>query len=142
MNKTFRIIVCVFIIVIVVYFAVGITYGYTKLSHQGKKPCHQEGTTWVSEDKTIEFTVYDETDARGKICLNDEEILFFICDEDYNNMMLCKYDAAADDIINVDEVYEYWVCDFVSYKKFIATVEEATFFKKGQEITFYRVDEK
>ena len=40
-----------------------------------------------------------------------------------------------------EERYETWRGNFKRKDKFIVTVEETTYFKVGQKITFYRVDD-
>ena len=108
------------------------------------RPDTQPNTKWVSEDGTIEFTVSDVEyvelgDVRGTLTVDNQTVEFvvgFIVSGP--NMFLYPTDY-ADNPYSYSE-YEEWICTYRP-KRFVAVVEETTFFEVGQKIVFYKVDE-
>lgn len=110
------------------------------------KVSEQPSTKWMSEDGDVMLFVTEEDGIQGVIKYEGDEIQVYVAEEMNmaTGMHLFKIDATDDGILNYpdDEEYEHWKCSYKSRKEFVATVLETTFFEKGQEITFHRVDEK
>ena len=108
---------------------------YTKQQF-ANRPVNQPFTKWVSEDETIVF----ETDANGAGCgtmvIQDEilDIRFATgLDRDIGVYVITE-DGRT-------ELVEMWVGRFNKADRFIAVVsDETTYFKKGDRITFHRVN--
>ena len=86
-----------------------------------RKPSNQPGTTWKSEDGTIEFSVLEGGYGIGKIYLKNGEFVDFV----YSNRGLGSYlynPRIIGNGIYPEDQYEYWVCSFESKEKFVAVV--------------------
>ena len=106
-----------------------------------RKPCNQPNTVWQSEDGRITFTVGNKYDwsATGSIQLDGENVEFYLTCTTGSGIVLYPLEKATG-IFYAEDQYEYWVCDYKSKRKFIATVRETTFFQPGEQIVFYRVE--
>lgn len=106
-----------------------------------RKPCNQPNTVWQSEDGRITFTVSDRAvgGATGTIALDGENVRFYLTCTMGSEIFLYRLDKISDGL-HAEDQYEYWVCDYKSKRKFIATVRETTFFQPGEQIVFYRVE--
>ncbi len=106
-----------------------------------RKPCNQPNTVWQSEDGCITFTVSDRAvgGATGIIALDGENVEFYLTCTMGSEIFLYRLDKISDGL-HVEDQYEYWVCDYKSKSKFVATVRETTFFQPGEQIVFYRVE--
>ena len=106
-----------------------------------RQPCNQPNTVWQSEDGRITFTVGNKYDwsATGSIQLDGENVEFYLTCTTGSGIVLYPLEKATG-IFYAEDQYEYWVCDYKSKRKFIATVRETTFFQPGEQIVFYRVE--
>ncbi len=106
-----------------------------------RKPCNQPNTVWQSEDGRITFTVGNKYDwsATGSIQLDGENVEFYLTCTTGSGIVLYPLEKATG-IFYAEDQYEYWVCDYKSKRKFVATVRETTFFQPGEQIVFYRVE--
>lgn len=110
-------------------------------SYLGKRPLDQPGTTWVSEDRSIVIHVGENHQGRGTIDLANGTIQFIYCDGLGVEIELYSIEAEGRLGLYPEERYESWRGNFARDDYFVATVQETTFFKVGEEIAFYRVDE-
>ena len=101
----------------------------------GNRPWDQPNTTWVSEDNSIVFYIDSNWTGYGTLHHNGEIVEF--CYSEGPSVEIWLYTTDADGKVTD---LEYWYGDFKRNDRFTATVEESTFFKKGDKITFYRVD--
>ena len=104
-------------------------------------PTSQKNTTWISEDKTIVFSVNENYDVAGYL-YDDEhnKIEFFLTIGRDMNVHLYPISVLDEDYIRESERFEYWKCGyFLNEDKFVAKVEESMYFQKGERITFYKV---
>ena len=139
MIKVITIIAMVFVLLLVIvigFVAVNKHWRMTRCLNS------QPNTTWISEDKTIVFSVDPNTKITGTINLDEKCYDFYLVD--FMGADIIIYPTSAiekEGPIDDNEKYEYWSCSYKSKKKFVATVKKTTFFEEGQKITFYRVDE-
>lgn len=77
--------------------------------------------------------------ATGIIALDGENVEFYLTCTMGSEIFLYRLDKISDGL-HAEDQYEYWVCDYKSKRKFIATVRETTFFQPGEQIVFYRVE--
>ena len=56
-------------------------------------------------------------------------------------MTIYPLSVLEEDAIPYEAKYEHWLCSFPTQKEFTATVKETTYFKEGEKIKFYRVDD-
>ena len=106
-----------------------------------RRPCGQPNTKWISEDKTIEFTVNENNLATGKIILDGETINFYMANDTGAGMHLFPIEVLEDSVLDTNDEQEYWLCNYKSRKEFTAIVKKTTFFSIGKRIKFHRVDD-
>ena len=106
------------------------------------RPCLQHETYWKSECGRIEFTVLSEDDdygAIGKMTIDGNVIEFFLTNALNSKTILYDPSVRETKLVDSDEdVYETWKCAYVSKDKFIAYVEETTYFEVGEKIVFHK----
>lgn len=110
-----------------------------------KRPDNQLGSKWISSDKSIELVIKSDYDHNSFCTMKfdtGETRKFFLAFDYGFGMYLYDESVFYTPAFNDDTRYEHWNCSFINRRKFVATVEKTTFFELGQEITFYRVDEK
>lgn len=71
--------------------------------------------------------------------MDGENVEFYLTCTTGSEIFLYRLDKISDGL-HVEDQYEYWVCDYKSKSKFVATVRETTFFHPGEQIVFYRVE--
>ena len=99
-----------------------------------KKPCAQLGTTWMSEDGMIVFSVSESGPITGTLMRENQIISLYIAFETGAGTAMYIYPESG----VAKNHYEYWACSFKSEETFTATVKETTFFEVGQKIVFKR----
>ena len=108
-----------------------------------RKPSHFLGTTWETTDGTVRFVVEGDDhmcQCVGTITVDGEarEVLLWFGQQRNRSMYIMDYDEWVE--TNERQYFERWKCYFKSEKHFSAIVQESTYFEKGQEFTFYRVE--
>ena len=113
---------------------------YSFVSYKLNNPFVNRQTAWESDDGKITFYVPEEGGGIGTMQIGDKSIDiivgYTICGTEVS-----IWDASARDN-GFPQNLHYETLHGIHYgkKKFVAKVDETTFFKKGQKITFYRVD--
>lgn len=102
------------------------------------KPCRQTNTTWVSEDETIVFHVNGDHVATGTLDVDGELIHIYLAEGPSRSteMELFPADVLEDEIISEEDRLELWLCTYLSEDKFVAKVENTTFYEPGTEFVF------
>ena len=105
-------------------------------------PLKRPNTTWVSEDGSIVFTVFETGLATGTMTVEDETIEIYItCYQTYG-MLIYPISVAVDGVTKPNLHFECWSNYYASEDAYIAKVSsETTYFEKGQNIIFIRVDD-
>lgn len=101
-------------------------------------PCAHPNSTWVAEKEGISFTIGEDVDpVRGVMIVDGDEI-----DVEFDMGILCSTIGvfASSDTEEIPEYIEIWGTRSVKKDVFTIYVKESTYFQKGQEITFRRVD--
>lgn len=131
-----------YLITVVVLFIALTLYGMYIYRYEGKRPSDQPGTEWISEDGSIKFYVDENLYATGSMNIKDTEIPFIFSGEIRGERIhIYAIEAKGREGLYPEERYETWRGNFKRKDKFTVTVEETTYFKVGQKITFYRVDD-
>ena len=108
-----------------------------------RRPTSQANTKWKSEDGSIVFSVDNNNLATGEMIIDNETIEFCLSTDFGIDMYLFPIDVLNEDgPIDTSDRYELWICSYKSKEKFVAKVEETTFFNIGDKITFYRESER
>ena len=137
-----KIIVGVAIFLLICLFGV-VLYGMYINLYKGNRPCDQPGTEWVSEDGSIEIYVDENQYATGSMNIKGTEIPFIFSGEIRGERIhIYAIEAKGREGLYPEERYETCRGNFKRKDKFTATVEKTTYFKVGQNITFYRVDDE
>ena len=135
-----KIIVGVAIFLLICLFGV-VLYGMYIYRYEGKRPSDQPGTEWISEDESIVIHVDKNNQSTGSMIIGGTEIPFLFVDSQGEVIYIYSIDARSRDGLYPEDRYEIWMGSFNRKDKFTVTVEETTYFKVGQKITFYRVDD-
>ena len=131
-----------YLITVVVFFIALALYGMYIYRYEGKRPSEQPGTEWISEDGSIKFYVDENLYATGSMNIKDTEIPFIFSGEIRGERIhIYAIEAKGREGLYPEERYETWRGNFKRKDKFTVTVEETTYFKIGQKIRFYRVDD-
>lgn len=102
------------------------------------RPCNQPFSKWMSEDGTISFEVNEKGAGYGTLTTADGIIDIYFATGSAKLIHIYR-------IIDGEhyELIEWWNGDFNESYKFTAVVSQpTTYYKKGQKITFYRINEK
>ena len=104
------------------------------------RPTQQDGSRWMSEDGSIEFTVTDYI-GYGTIIVDGNTVEAEFINGIGRNTAIEVYKPFenGEELVPRHE-YEYWDCRYKSETEFVAKVDKTTFLEKGQKIRFYRVD--
>ena len=141
MKKVYKLMCCCAVFFLIFIIAV-VLYGMYIYRYEGKRPSDQPDTEWISEDGSIKFYVDENLYATGSMNIKDTEIPFIFSGEIRGERIhIYAIEAKGREGLYPEERYETWRGNFKRKDKFIVTVEETTYFKVGQKITFYRVDD-
>ncbi|MBR0466575.1 MAG: hypothetical protein IJJ40_03675 [Clostridia bacterium] len=108
-------------------------------------PTEQSKTTWTSKDKKVCFFIEGKNDfpIYGYIQLDTERIAIII-DMGVQVPLIEVYQREGF-VIDGDnyegKLLEMWTAKKVKKNSLTVSVDESTYFKKGETITFYRLDE-
>lgn len=101
----------------------------------GNRPIDQPFSKWISDDKSIVFTVNEYGEGIGSLILEDKIIsIFYITGEGRNIDIYTVKNKEYGTLI------EEWRGDFRKPDEFTAKVIETTYFEPGMKIHFKRVD--
>ena len=101
-----------------------------------RNPTAQYNTKWISDDKSITFSVDNNGNATGTMIL-DNQVLKFCLYSDVSGIYIYTLDQDGN---KSENMCESWLGSYKSKKKFVATVKETTYFQVGQKMTFYQID--
>ena len=101
-----------------------------------RHPNNQPGTTWVSQDGSVRFTIREDKVGEGTLIHDGKTVCFVLVEDMAVTMMLCDPVIYSNDGIRGEDIYEKWICHFYSKDKFVATVIQTTYFSEGQRIIF------
>lgn len=106
-----------------------------------RRPFEQHNTVWRSTDGAVEFTVPDNKYAGfGTITKDGNTVEVYIVADTGSGMYVYYKSVLDGDVIYTKDRIEKWYCSYKSKERFIAEVEETTYFEVGQKIEFTRSD--
>ncbi len=100
------------------------------------RPTAQRSTVWISENGEISLRVNEK--GNGTLCFKQNGTITeydYVDDKNYRAQIYHLTDMRTS-----ENHYETWKYTKVENDKFSIVVEETTFFKEGQKITFYKTD--
>lgn len=105
-----------------------------------RRPTSQAGSVWTSDDGLVRFeTGQDSYSAKGSMIINGQTMEIYLSFDHGTGLEIHPVEVMDAPYISYETRFEIWVCSFKSMEKFTATVEETTYFEKGQTFTFHRV---
>ena len=128
-----------YIMIVVVAITMIVLSSCRYKSWQGKRPCDQPNSEWMSENKSITFFIDKNGAGTGKIVNDNEVIDIHIGIGPATEIEIFPLGNVVDNVVTGRSI-EYWTGSFIQQEEFVATVKKTTYFKVGDKITFYRVD--
>ena len=125
-------------ILLVIFILFVFLYSYAHI-YEGNRPIDQPDKRWVSEDGDIMLYTDKTQRTTGSMIIDGKEIEILFRDGEGKNIYIFPNETKVQDI---KKCYELWVGDFILEDEFTITVKKTTYFKVGQKITFYRVDDE
>ncbi len=125
--------IILFILIIFAYYCFEL-YFYKKYC-----PSMQRNTEWVSEDGLIRFSVPQDGLATG-VLHTEEGDVNVIVGFDVCELLIAVAENSFNDALLDAKILENWNGNHFRKNKFTVTIEETTFFKKGDKIKFYKVE--
>ncbi len=142
MKKRFRIIKTVKILLC--FILCGVVFAFCSCENPfiyKRHPFGQPNTVWRSTDGAVEFTVPDNKYAGfGTITKDGNTVEVYIVADTGSGMYVYYKSVLDGDVIYTKDRIEKWYCSYKSKERFIAEVEETTYFEVGQKIEFTRSD--
>ena len=129
---------CIVLVFLLVLSMTGCFYK----QYYGNRPVDQPNTTWVAPEHNITIYMEDDVVGHGTMQVGEETIQFLFSNGISVEIELLRMDALDDNAVYPEERFEYWTGDFKHDDHFTATVIESTYFSPGDQIIFYRLDEK
>ena len=139
----------IILIVLVIYTVLMTFTGCITNTNDDYIPYRRPDTTWVSEDGTIVFTVSESGSGTGTMTVEDETIEFYFSAYFDHGIYIFPISVTTEEIpeptlpnlLIRDLEFEYWGNSSTGKDIYIVYVWETTYFEKGQEIVFHRVDD-
>lgn len=107
-------------------------------------PTAQNNTTWEETNGKVYIVVDDNHVATGYLNVNNEiiEVYFYMnASYPYHNFSISPisaYNQESGRVVEPEKTIEFWNAVFYAENEFAVTVDESTYFRKGEEFVFYR----
>ena len=137
--KALWIVIFSIVVLLIIAFVVTVTATYRYYYYQENRPDGQRNTTWCSEDGNITIYIGDYGDQ--KVIFEQDGVVTecYFTGTWGRTAEIYDWEAGQKDILTNEALREKWKYQKVREDSFTITVEQATFLKVGDEITFYKM---